>query len=252
MSARCSLHNKDRTLMNLEEIGNGEYRCKSVNPCKTSAMGGGRQAGGMGGMGMNRLQAALGLLGGNALGLGMQQQPIKTSNDLRAAGHAIIHPDTTEVCYAHGKQRNPSQLYQVMTANGPQWECLPEARCKVRQEDNRNISNLLIAQLAANRFSPYGNNNAELIAQVLQATQRNQNTLQTQTCSIHGKRRSMRSLESGPNGQWQCTAADRCKDKSTDSSMLAMCNVHGKNRRLEFMMPDESGGMVCTPENRCQ
>eukprot|EP00755_Sulcionema_specki_P039629 Sspe_Gene.113177::Locus_97123_Transcript_1_1_Confidence_1.000_Length_344::g.113177::m.113177 len=96
-SMTCVMHNKSRTIANLEETipGSGQYKCKHSAPCKVSARG----------------------------GSGLRMSEIAASS-----GHLVIHPNRPERCAVHGKTRSPQQLWQVMSMRGPQWECLPEAK----------------------------------------------------------------------------------------------------------------------------
>eukprot|EP00755_Sulcionema_specki_P001679 Sspe_Gene.117319::Locus_108418_Transcript_1_1_Confidence_1.000_Length_444::g.117319::m.117319 len=121
---------------NLEETtpGSGVFKCRQGCECKSSGTGGGSS-------------------GQRSDHVGL------TSAELAAQGHAIIHPTEPEICHAHRKKRSPQQLFQVMTvSSGPQWECLPEARCKV-SPDNSNVQLQLAQQLAQQqllqRFTPY-------------------------------------------------------------------------------------------------
>ena len=195
---------------------------------------------------------------------------VQTSQELAAAGHAIIHPEVAEVCYAHGKRRGPSQLYQVMTMNGPQWECLPEARCKERGEvpPVRSMDQQTPAAGGSAGGSAGGRDSgAQLLQQLAMGGQMNQYGMQMglnnealltllgrgagsfgmggrpagggggaggaghggiQTCVEHNKKRSMTSLEIGPDGRFRCIATDRCKTKTLDPSSLGTCTLHGK------------------------
>ena len=194
------------------------HSCKSINPCKTTATGG---------------------PGGQ-----MAQAPpgVRTSRELAAAGHAIIHPEQAEVCHAHGKRRGPTQLYQVSTVSGPQWECLPEARCKVAGEQPDQSAQLLQQIQMGNQFNPYGSmgmSNEALLGLIGGqgggrafgmggARVAGGGGIQQQLCSVHQKKRSLQSLQMNPTGMWVCKDTDQCKTKSADTGGLGMCSVHNK------------------------
>eukprot|EP01060_Flectonema_neradi_P005655 TRINITY_DN1379_c0_g1_i1.p1 TRINITY_DN1379_c0_g1~~TRINITY_DN1379_c0_g1_i1.p1 ORF type:complete len:239 (+),score=14.56 TRINITY_DN1379_c0_g1_i1:39-755(+) len=238
MSATCGVHGKLRTLANLEETPTGEYRCKTITPCKGV------------------------------------RQPGLSSQDLAAAGHTIIHPEGPEVCHAHGKQRGSAQLYQVMTISGPRWECLPEARCKQGQDfNNMNNSNnsatrMVLDALVGNRYSPYSHNNNtmgmagmgmggapgigglnnQLLQHILGPRQAGQQAVRQGFCFIHKKKRHQTALQRDASGRMVCLPTDKCKVPGSTS----ICSIHSKQRKLDFLESDDVGGMRCTLGNECQ
>eukprot|EP01059_Diplonema_ambulator_P003861 TRINITY_DN1355_c3_g1_i2.p1 TRINITY_DN1355_c3_g1~~TRINITY_DN1355_c3_g1_i2.p1 ORF type:complete len:256 (+),score=40.28 TRINITY_DN1355_c3_g1_i2:56-823(+) len=250
MSLICQKHGKSRTLANLVDMGNGEYRCKPDSMCKSAGVGGT-------GFSPQGQQSAHRSFPKNQL-------PTSTA-ELMARGHAIINPEKPEMCHAHGKIRSPAQLYQVMTDQGPKWECLLETRCKVSegqrdpQHGGMGLYGMPTLPPGGNRYNPYGaspyaGHSLGLMAGGRQAGSMNRTPQlnSSEMCSIHRKRRSSSVLEQAFDGTWRCRPGDTCKTGGTETGNVATCSAHGKLRKMEYLTPDDRGNFICTPQYECQ
>eukprot|EP00755_Sulcionema_specki_P039864 Sspe_Gene.2953::Locus_982_Transcript_1_1_Confidence_1.000_Length_661::g.2953::m.2953 len=191
MSATCIIHNKSRTVANLEEAGNGTYKCKQTAPCKSE-----RGARGMG---------------------------------IEASGHMVIHPEKPERCQAHGKVRSPQQLWQVMTPHGAAWECIPtpEAKCKLGRDALPTM--YPTSQLGFHRGHGYHGHGADLCVvhrkkrapTALEPTNNGYRCKQGRECKVkanvhmchvHSKERKLEYLELDPVTQkHRCKAGMACQ-----------------------------------------
>eukprot|EP01064_Diplonema_japonicum_P029179 TRINITY_DN4651_c1_g2_i1.p1 TRINITY_DN4651_c1_g2~~TRINITY_DN4651_c1_g2_i1.p1 ORF type:complete len:260 (+),score=7.13 TRINITY_DN4651_c1_g2_i1:92-871(+) len=255
MSLVCKEHGKARTLANLLDIGNGEFRCKPDSQCKASVPGANTRTAGA--------SSSTAFFSSKVAQIDGMPMPSSTA-DLMAAGHTIIYPEKAEMCHAHGKMRSPQQLYQVMTERGPKWECLLETRCKIPETAMQGAP-------PASRYTPYavtpnpysgvhiGGIGGAFTGVGRQAGgARIQHHVigneipNTELCSVHGKRRSNTVLEQSLDGSWRCRPNDACKIKNTEAGNVATCFIHQKLRKMEYLVADESGNFKCSQQYQCQ
>ena len=139
-SVVCSLHNKTRGPNNVTPIpGSHLWRCRQDSECKMPANPSDNKHDNSGPTQTCSIHNKV--RGPNNVeqtypGSGIWKCKPGSSCKMAAGTHgevpgqAPIHPSEPSTCWAHAKKRSPNQLHQVNTPFGPQWECLPQFKCK--------------------------------------------------------------------------------------------------------------------------
>merc|ERR1712050_551180 len=83
-------------------------------------------------------------------------------------------------------------------------------------------------------------------------------------CSVHGKKRSIQSVDSDGMGGYMCKPGMECqvgaggcgggmaKGSGVPRGGAMICSVHGKKRSLQSLDADGMGGLQCKPGMECQ
>eukprot|EP00930_Biecheleria_cincta_P054259 TRINITY_DN4024_c0_g5_i1.p1 TRINITY_DN4024_c0_g5~~TRINITY_DN4024_c0_g5_i1.p1 ORF type:complete len:168 (-),score=45.53 TRINITY_DN4024_c0_g5_i1:25-528(-) len=72
-------------------------------------------------------------------------------------------------------------------------------------------------------------------------------------CSIHGKVRSLKSMEEDGMGGFKCKGDSECQmGKEKASTEQYVCSVHGKTRSMQSLEADGSGGFKCAAGFTCK
>jgi len=80
----------------------------------------------------------------------------------------------------------------------------------------------------------------------------------TQTCTAHGKRRTVKNMVQNDDGKWVCSSSSQCKvtivsnTTTNGEAAHATCIIHKKKRTIANMEKKGNGDWVCLKSSRCK
>jgi len=195
----CSEHNKLRSAALLDQYfqndGSSAYKCKPGEECKVLGQTGSRRANET----LTRRYSPYSSQGRNTQqppfkpGVrpsGYQQQNYDSYNSQQNHHWPTNHHDPYGQSYRPPYNNYPPHFYSGFSGNNG------------NNGNNNNFNN----NVNANNFN-YNNGQNQ-----------SNSSRQRQVCDIHGKLRTIQNLVETPNGKWECTSADPCRQSSSETS----------------------------------